>query len=234
MGAAGASALLLLADGRFPAGGHAHSAGVESAVADGRVHDLASLDAYVRGRLRSAGVVDAALAVATWQAVGTAVDEAAQRAALVALEAQASARLPAEPLRRASRRLGRQLARVSARCWPSAALATLVDVCPEGAHLSVAFGVVGLAAGLDAPDLALLVAHHTLTTPAQAAVRLLGLDPFACAALTARLGTLAAEVAGEAAVAGRGPLDELPARSGPVVDIAAVEHPGWDLRLFAT
>ena len=31
------SVLLLLADGRFPAGGHAHSSGLEAAVAAGRV-----------------------------------------------------------------------------------------------------------------------------------------------------------------------------------------------------
>ena len=55
----------LLADGRFPAGGHVHSAGVEAAVADGRVHDEESLAAYMRGRLLTAGLTDAALAVAT-------------------------------------------------------------------------------------------------------------------------------------------------------------------------
>ena len=43
--------LLLLADARFPAGGHAHSAGVEAAVAIGDVRDVASLDRYLRARL---------------------------------------------------------------------------------------------------------------------------------------------------------------------------------------
>ena len=42
-------ALLALGDGRFPVGGHAHSAGVESAVADGRVGDVESLEAFVVG-----------------------------------------------------------------------------------------------------------------------------------------------------------------------------------------
>ena len=35
-----AAALLLLADGRFPAGGHVHSAGIEAAVGDGRVKNM--------------------------------------------------------------------------------------------------------------------------------------------------------------------------------------------------
>ncbi|TBL26634.1 urease accessory protein UreF, partial [Verrucosispora sp. SN26_14.1] len=49
--------LLLLADGRFPAGAHAHSSGLEAAVAAGRVTDLATLGEYLRGRLATAGLV---------------------------------------------------------------------------------------------------------------------------------------------------------------------------------
>ena len=45
------AALLLLADGRFPSGGHAHSCGMEEAVADGRVRDLSTLDGFLRGRM---------------------------------------------------------------------------------------------------------------------------------------------------------------------------------------
>ncbi|SCD54738.1 urease accessory protein, partial [Streptomyces sp. TverLS-915] len=43
------SALLVLADGRLPAGGHAHSGGAEEAVADGRVSGPADLYAYCLG-----------------------------------------------------------------------------------------------------------------------------------------------------------------------------------------
>ena len=43
--------LLLIADGRFPAGAHAHSSGLEAAVAAGRVTDLTTLAEYLRGRL---------------------------------------------------------------------------------------------------------------------------------------------------------------------------------------
>ncbi|NEB86732.1 urease accessory protein UreF, partial [Streptomyces anulatus] len=45
------AALLVLADGRFPAGGHAHSGGAEPAVAGGRVRDADSLADFCRGRL---------------------------------------------------------------------------------------------------------------------------------------------------------------------------------------
>ncbi len=50
-----AAATLLLADGRFPAGGHAQSAGVESAVRIGDVCDLATLERYLHGRLSTTG-----------------------------------------------------------------------------------------------------------------------------------------------------------------------------------
>jgi urease accessory protein len=58
------AALLLLADSRLPAGGHAHSGGLEAAVAAGRVTDVESLDGFLRGRLATAGAVAAAFAAA--------------------------------------------------------------------------------------------------------------------------------------------------------------------------
>jgi urease accessory protein len=57
-------AALLLSDSRFPAGGHAYSGGVEPAVTAGTVSDLVSLEAFLRGRLRTAGLVAAGLAAA--------------------------------------------------------------------------------------------------------------------------------------------------------------------------
>ena len=56
--------LLLLADGRFPAGGHAYSAGVEAAVRYGDVVDEATLERYLAARLATTGVTEAAFAVA--------------------------------------------------------------------------------------------------------------------------------------------------------------------------
>lgn len=227
-------ALLLLGDGRFPAGGHAHSAGAESAVADGRITDLDSLEAFVVGRLSSAGLSDAALAAATLRRLRACADDRSIRDLLGLLDAEADARIPAEPLRAASRRLGRQLVRVSTRCWPSALLVSLLDELPDGTHLPVALGTVGLAAGLEPVDVAGLTVHHTVTTPAQAALRLLGLDPYEVAALTVRVGERATAVVGEAVAWSTAPLADLPARTGPLVEIAAVEHRTWDHRLFAT
>jgi urease accessory protein len=259
------SALLLLADGRFPAGGHAHSAGVEAAVADGRVVDMASLADFTEGRLRTVALVDAALAMATIAriadvagarsedsriersraidgfgdpaeakagAIGSS-DAAACRALLDRLDAEVDARTPAPPLRAASRRLGRQLLRAAARCWPSPLLA-LAMASQRDVHQAVAFGLVGTAAGLDVVDVGHLTTHHAVTTPMQAGVRLLGLDPFAAAAATAALATVAASIVDDAHRLALGPLEALPARSATLVDLAAMLHASADARLFAT
>src|SRR5262245_43430782 len=116
-------AALLLADGRLPTGSHVHSAGIESAIADGRVGDVESLAGYVRGRLHTVALTEAALAVAAV----VHVDE------LAALDDEAEARIPVPALRQVSRRLGRQLLRVARCCWPGAALGEL----PIAPHHSV-------------------------------------------------------------------------------------------------
>ena len=229
----GVLAVLLLADGRFPAGGHAHSAGREAAVADGRVHDAATLEGYVRGRLWTAGLTDAALAAAS--AGRLAVAPVATLALLLAeLDDEADARILPEPLRVASRRRGAQLVRAAERCGPAAVLGAARAVHPSGPHQAVALGAAAVAAGAGAAGAATLAVHHALTTPAQAAVRLLGLDPFEAAAVVARLSAEASSAVAEAVAVARGPLASLPARAGALVDIAAVHHAGSDRRLFAT
>jgi urease accessory protein len=227
-------AVLLLADGRFPAGGHAHSAGVESAVADGRVHDEASLEEFVAGRLATTGLADASLAVAIAHRLGSAASAAEVRRELLDVDAEADARIPVAALRQASRRLGRQLGRAAARCWPAGELAELAGLFPDGAHQSVVFGCVGVAAGASLEDTAALVVHHALTTPAQAGVRLLGLDPFGVAALVSRLQRAGAALVSEAVGFGTSALVDLPAGAAPLLDIEATRHAGWDVRLFAT
>src|SRR5205085_11157472 len=97
-------AALLLADGRFPSGGHARSGGVEEAVTSGRVTDLDSLRAFAAGRLATAGRVAAGLAALTCRGTWP-VD---------VLDAEADARMASPALRAASRRQGRQLLRSAA------------------------------------------------------------------------------------------------------------------------
>ena len=227
-------AALLLADGRLPAGTHAHSGGVEAAVLDGRVTGEQSLERYVRARVMTVGLSDAALAAATVVKLGGAADTCAIASTLADLDDEAAVRLVAPPLREASRRLGRQLLRVAERCWPDAIFVAIRDLRPAGLHQPVALGVVGVVVGLEPVDVARLAVHHVITTPAQAAVRLLGLDPVGAAAIVARLSSLCDDTVEHALAVATGTIDELPARSSPLLDIVAVEHERRDTRLFAT
>jgi urease accessory protein len=56
--------LFALADSRLPIGGHVHSGGVEEAVASGLVRDVATVELYLRRRIRTSGLVAASLAAA--------------------------------------------------------------------------------------------------------------------------------------------------------------------------
>src|SRR5207245_1916330 len=106
------TALLTLADSRLPAGGHTHSGGVEQAIAAGVVGDPATLAAFLRRRLHTAGAVAAGLAAAACLA-GT------DAGALASLDLEADARTPSPAMRAASRQQGRGLVRVGRRAWPS-------------------------------------------------------------------------------------------------------------------
>ncbi|GAB2730589.1 urease accessory protein UreF [Streptomyces bullii] len=221
------AALLVLADGRFPAGGHAHSGGAEAAVKAGRVTGAASLADFCRGRLHTAGLVSASLAAAA--ALGT--DP-------VALDAAADARTPSPALRAAARRLGRQLMRAARATWPSRQLDALAREFPKGAHQPVVLGLAARAAGLGPLDAAYCAAYESVSGPATATVRLLSLDPLDATAVLARLAPETDLVADRAVEAARrvvdGGVDVLPAASAPLLEIGAEVHAAWAVRLFAS
>ncbi|MFJ3334300.1 urease accessory protein UreF [Streptomyces sp. NPDC086766] len=221
------AALLVLADGRFPAGGHAHSGGAEAAVRAGRVTGAASLEDFCRGRLHTAGLVAAALAAAA--ALGCDPGE---------LDAAADARTPSPALRNAARRLGRQLTRAARATWPSPELGALARAFPKGAHQPVVLGLVARAAGLAPEDAAYCAAYESVGGPATATVRLLSLDPFDATAVLARLAPELDRTVDRAVAAARrvpeGGADELPAASAPLLEIGAEEHAAWPVRLFAS
>ncbi|NUS24485.1 MAG: urease accessory protein UreF [Streptomyces sp.] len=221
------AALLVLADGRFPAGGHAHSGGAEAAVKSGRITGASSLEQFCRGRLHTAGLVSASLTAAAVLGVNP-----------VELDAAADARTPSPALRVAARKLGRQLMRAARATWPSVELDALARGFPKGAHQPVVLGVTARAAGLDAVDAAYCAAYESVSGPASATVRLLSLDPFDATAVLARLAPELDRVADQAVEAARGVVDQgvdaLPAASAPLLEIGAELHAAWPVRLFAS
>jgi urease accessory protein len=244
----GLATLLMLTDGRFPAGGHAHSGGLEAAIAAGRVRDLPDLTAFLRGRLATAGLVAAAFAAAACArsqpaapatqlsepnaatATGLSEPNAATTARLSELDSALDARTPSPALRLASRHQGRALARAARACWPLPPL----PPHPEGPHHPVALGAASSAAGLPPEHAALAAAYGSIAGPASAAVRLLSLDPFATQAVLTSLAAECERVAGAATARCGGPVDELPAASAPLLDIGAELHATWEVRLFAS
>lgn len=221
------AALLVLADGRFPAGGHAHSGGVEAAVKAGRIRDAATLEVFCRGRLHTAGLTAAGLAAAATAGLDP-----------LDLDDAADARTPSPALRAAARRLGRQMTRAARAAWPSPGLDALAAARPRGAHQPVVLGLAARAAGLAPLDAAFVAGYEAISGPATAAVRLLSLDPFDATAVLAGLAPALDRVAHEAAEAARRAvyegLDVLPAASAPLLDIAAEQHAAWPVRLFAS
>jgi urease accessory protein len=101
-------------------------------------------------------------------------------------------------------------------------------------HHPVALGVVAAAAGLTAREAAVAAAYGTLTGPATAGVRLLGLDPYGAHALLAGLAGECDRIAEDAVRRINDPVDALPAAGAPLLDIGAELHATWEVRLFAS
>lgn len=201
---------LLLADARFPSGGHAHSGGIEQACDEGLVTDLSSLADFLTGRLSTAGVLAAHAAAlvcarpAPWERVDRALD----------------ARMTSPAARRVSRQQGAQLLRAARALWP---------LPTSDAHHAVALGLMASAAGLAPADAASIAAYGAVTGPASAALRLLGLDPSGVAGVVVALTPECDAVAAQAARLGH-----LTAASAPIGDWLAEAHAERKERLFAS
>lgn len=222
------AALLLLSDGRFPAGGHAHSGGVEAAVAAGGVHDLPTLESFLTGRAATTGAVAAAFCAATcarWPCDIPTITE---------LNTELDARTPSVALRAASRKLGRQLLRATRAIWPHPAWEQLALAYPAGLHQPIMLGATAAAAAVPPPSAALLAVQEAVIGPATAAVRLLGLDPLAVHATVARLSPLINQLAATATEYAHCCPQDLPCHSAVLLDIRAEHHTTWEVRLFAT
>jgi urease accessory protein len=205
---------VLLADARFPAGGYAHSGGLEPAYNAGAVTDLASLELFLRGRLRTSGVTAAGLAGAACE----------PRADWAALDAEADARMPSPAQRDASRRQGRTLLRAARAAWPQAGYLSELGTgqLSRGPHHAIVLGAAAAAAGCPPGQAACIAAYQSVSGPATAAVRLLGLDPIAVNAIVAR-------IAGEI---DQIPWEGIPFPSAPNLDLLAEVHTTAEVRLF--
>lgn len=248
------SGLLLLADSRLPSGGHGHSGGVEALVDRGLVRSEADLALFLGGRLRTGGLVPAAAAAAacllarrqeghlqdvSWRESGLpdVPDVPADRPDWADWDAAVSARTPSVALRRASWAQGAALLRTVALAWPGSVVDAL-RALPR-VHHPLVLGAAAAAAGAGPREAAQLALHHVIGGACTAAVRLLGLDPLAVAALAATAGRAAEPVAvsaADAAVAAVVAADPtlLPTEGSPLHDVLAQLHSTSEATLFAS
>lgn len=218
--------LLLLTDGRFPAGGYAHSGGLEAAVEDGLA--AADVPAFVAGRLRGVSWPESVLAVLAARAA-----RVSDLPRLLALDAETRARCPSPPLRIAAARLGSQLLRTAAEVWP--ADATIARYRDESADTPrpVAFGVVAAAGGLDDPDVARAYLYEEAAGVLAAAVKLVAVDSAFTARRLVELEPLIVRL-GAAAAAAADDGSEAPGGFAPALELRSLDHAGREGRLFAT
>ncbi len=142
-------------------------------------------------------------------------------------DAAVSARMPSAALRAASRAQGSALLRTVSLAWPGPAVDELREL--GGVHHPLVLGVAAAGAGATPEQAAALALHHLVGGACSAAVRLLGLDPLAVAAVAAAVGRVAEPVAADAAriaalaVAADDP-DLLPVEGSPLHDVLAQLH----------
>jgi len=156
-------ALLQLADGSFPSGSFAHSAGLESAlVLGGMPPSDRPLGAFLDRSLRQIG--RSTLPFVQWAA--------RDQARLQEIDDAYDATLPFAGPNRASRAQGRALTRAASHVWDATAFAA--DHCAKGfpSHHAPVFGAIFAALGICPADTLAAYLHGAARTILSAAVRL--------------------------------------------------------------
>jgi urease accessory protein len=223
--------LLALLDSRAPAGAHGHSGGMEAAVTAGFVTGTADVAQFCALRLATAGQVAAAFAAA-----GCALRAGGGSPARWAeLDEEFGARVPSPAARAASRQLGRGLRRLVTAMAPAADLAGPWRLVARPApHHPLVLGAA-VAIGGGSPELAAVAAAlGTCSVAASAAVRLLGLDPYAVQGVLAGLAPAINAVGAAQAAGDLADFAGLPAAGAPALELLADVHARSEMRLFAS
>jgi len=220
-------AALQLSDGLFPAGGFAHSFGLETYVQDGVVGDRTGLEALVVAHLEGAAGPCDAVAVTVAGRLAAAGDVAGW----IALDERLEAMKPVPESRDASRQMGRQTLRVAAALGADGVLTALARAVDEGlapGHHAPVFGAALGRAGVEPAIAAASYLHSTAVLLVGAGLRLLALGQLdgqrVIAAVRPRIARLAAVAAGAT------PADMW--SFSPGLEMAGLRHATLDTRLF--
>ena len=220
-------ALLQLGDGLFPAGGFAHSFGLETYAQEGRVRDRVGLEAFVTAHLEGAAGPGDAVAVAVAARLATAADVAAW----CALDARLDAMKAVPEFRAASRQMGRQTARVAAALGEDTVLASIARAIDDGlapGHHAAVFGAAAGRLGAEPEAGAAAYLYSTAALLVGAGLRLLPLGQLdgqrVLAAMRPRIARLAAEAA-------RATAEDMWTFT-PALELAGLRHASLEMRLF--
>lgn len=223
-----------MSDARFPAGGHAHSGGVEQACDDRIIANVADLEDFLRGRLATTGIVAAYTAAAV---SAQAPRSENQEVFWLVAEEETDARIQSPASRAVSRQQGGQMLRTARRVLDSPVLESLARSSTDAKcepHHSIVVGAVAAATDLPPLETAEVAAYTAVSGPASAALRLLGLDPALVARVLVEMAVEIDSIAMHAANAAFEPMRRIPCPSAPILDLLAEEHFQRKERLFAS
>jgi urease accessory protein len=213
--------VLQLADAAFPAGGFAHSAGLEAAAQLGEVRGPGALRAFMEQALWQAGLS----ALPFVRAGHDDPDRLADH------DARCHAFLSGHVTNRASRAQGRAFVSTCARvfgCPPILRAEEAVRARAIHGHHAPLFGAVLRALDVGADEGAAVFLHQSLRGVASAAVRLGLLGPHEAQRLQHELGPLA----GEILVACKDLAPDQAAQPAPILDLFGSLHDRLYARLF--
>lgn len=215
-------AILHLCDSLFPVGSFAHSDGLETAVADGRVATSADLRDWMTT------VLDVALCGAEAPAVrdGFAAALRGDYTALARIDAEVDAMRSSAAGREATRTMGTRLLRTWQQIRPSTIIEAALAARPRYTF-PVAFAVVCASSGIERTEAIEAYCYTRLAATVSAAMRLMKIGQHESHALLANmLGRVPACV--ENVLNDAGP----PQAFMPMMDIATMSHQFVHSRLF--
>jgi urease accessory protein len=219
--------LLHFADSAFPAGGYAHSFGLERYCQAGLVRDRTGLERFLLAQLEgSAGPCDATAAAGALRAL--------QRADLDGcrdLDLTLEAMKVVSEFREGSRQMGRQTLRVAAALTGDGRLSAYLDDVNAGrapGHHALAFGMTAGSLDWEAEATATAYLYSTTALLIGAALRLLPMGQTEGQQVLWGLHPVIARVAREAAQRAPGDLWSF----APGIDIQGMLHERLESRLF--
>ncbi len=221
--------LMQIADSAVPIGATSHSFGLETLAAEGTLH-VEQLAGYVSTFLYEAGTLEGAYCRAGFRLAALESDSEFETRWLEAND-RLSALKPARETRTGSMTLGRRLLQLVGTLEPVPALARVIPLVRQrqsAAHLSIAFGLIAGALGLDEETTVVAFLHQMVTGIVSAGQRLLPLGQQQAAGL---LWKVKADIVSAAERSRMADIDAL-ACFCPLIDVAGMRHPGLSTRLF--